>query len=77
MTERQNNRQVSEYGRLMGIKELMAYTSLGRNSALELGKNACAIVRISFDFYLKNFMNYWIAANGRWQRRLLGNWKKK
>lgn len=46
MTERQNNRQVSEYGRLMGIKELMAYTSLGRNSALELGKNACAIVRI-------------------------------
>lgn len=38
MTERQNNRQVSEYGRLMGIKELMAYTSLGRNSALELGK---------------------------------------
>lgn len=46
MTERQNNRQVSEYGRLMGIKELMDYTSLGRNSALELGKNACAIVRI-------------------------------
>ena len=46
MTERQNNRQVSEYGRLMGIKELMAYTSLVRNSALELGKNACAIVRI-------------------------------
>lgn len=46
MTERQNNRQVSEYGRLMGIKELMAYTSLGRNGALELGKNACAIVRI-------------------------------
>lgn len=46
MTERQNNRQVSEYGRLMGIKGLMAYTSLGRNSALELGKNACAIVRI-------------------------------
>ena len=46
MTERQNNRQVSDYGRLMGIKELMAYTSLGRNSALELGKNACAIVRI-------------------------------
>lgn len=46
MTERQTPRQVSEYGRLMGIKELMSYTSLGRNSALELGKNACAIVRI-------------------------------
>ena len=32
------------------------------------------IIRFLFE---KNFMNYWIAANGRWQRRLLGNWKKK
>lgn len=46
MTERQNITQVMEYGRLMGIEELMRYTSLGRNSALELGKSACAIVRM-------------------------------
>ena len=35
-----------EYGRLMGISELMRYTSLGRNTAMELGKNANAIVRM-------------------------------
>lgn len=46
MTERTNVTQVMEYGRLMGISELMRYTSLGRNSAMELGKNASAIVRI-------------------------------
>ncbi len=46
MTERQHITQVMEYGRLMGIEELMRYTSLGRNSAIELGKNACAIVRM-------------------------------
>lgn len=46
MTERTNVTQVMEYGRLMGISELKLYTSLGRNSAMELGKNANAIVRI-------------------------------
>ncbi|RKI36269.1 polyprenyl synthetase solanesyl diphosphate synthase [bacterium D16-51] len=35
-----------EYGRLMGISELMCYTSLGRNTAMELGKNANSIVRM-------------------------------
>ena len=46
MTERTNVTQVMEYGRLMGIAELMRYTSLGRNTAMDLGKNASAIVRI-------------------------------
>ena len=46
MTERTNVTQVMEYGRLMGISELMRYTSLGRNTAMELGKNANAIVRM-------------------------------
>ena len=46
MTERMNVTQVMEYGRLMGISELMRYTSLGRNTAIDLGKNANAIVRI-------------------------------
>lgn len=46
MTERTNVTQVMEYGRLMGISELMRYTSLGRNTAMELGKNSNAIVRI-------------------------------
>ena len=46
MTERTNVTQVMEYGRLMGIAELMRYTSLGRNTAMELGKNANAIVRM-------------------------------
>ncbi len=46
MTKRQNATQVMDYGRLMGIQELMCYTSLGRNTAMELGKNANAIVRM-------------------------------
>lgn len=46
MTKRQNATQVMDYGRLMGIQELMLYTSLGRNTAMELGKNANAIVRM-------------------------------
>lgn len=46
MTERTNVTQVLEYGRLMGISELMRYTSLGRNMAMELGKNANALVRM-------------------------------
>ena len=46
MTERTNVTQVMEYGRLMGISELMRYTSLGRNTGMDLGKNASAIVRI-------------------------------
>lgn len=46
MVERQNITQVMEYGRLMGIGELMRYTSLGRNSAMDFGKSANAIVRI-------------------------------
>lgn len=46
MTERTNITQVIEYGRLMGISELMRYTSLGRNTAMELGKSSNAIVRM-------------------------------
>lgn len=46
MTERTNVTQIMDYGRLMGIHELQLYTSLGRNSAMELGKNANAIVRM-------------------------------
>lgn len=46
MTERTNITQVMDFGRLMGLPELMRYTSLGRNSAMDLGKSANAIVRI-------------------------------
>ena len=46
MTERMNVTQVMEYWRLRGISELMRYTALGRNTAMDLGKNANAIVRI-------------------------------
>lgn len=46
MIERQQIIQVLDYGRLMGIDELMRYTSLGRNSASEMGKLASAIVHI-------------------------------
>lgn len=46
MTERTNITQVMDFGRLMGISELMLYTSLGRNSAMDLGKSANAIVRV-------------------------------
>lgn len=46
MMERTAITQVVEYGRLMGISELMRYTSLGKNSALAFGKEACAVVRI-------------------------------
>jgi len=46
MTERTNVSQVMDYGRLLGLPELMLYTSLGRNSAMELGKSANAIVRM-------------------------------
>ncbi len=46
MTQRTNVTQVMEYGRLMGVSELMRYTSLGRNSAMDLGKDANAIVRM-------------------------------
>lgn len=46
MELRENTATVMEYGRLLGLRELMSYTSLGRNSATELGKNANAIVRI-------------------------------
>ena len=46
MTERTSVTQVMEYGRLLGITELMRYTSLGRNSAIDLGKTSCAVVRV-------------------------------
>ena len=46
MTQRTNVTQVMGYGRLMGVSELMRYTSLGRNSAMDLGKDANAIVRM-------------------------------
>lgn len=46
MTENKNVTQIMEYGRLLDIGGLMNYTSLGRNSALKLGHNASAIVRV-------------------------------
>ena len=46
MTERMNETQEQGYGRLMNINDLMRYTALGRNSAMNLGKTANAIVRI-------------------------------
>ena len=45
MTENRNATQIMEYGRLLGINELMSYTSLGRNNAHILGQRANAIVR--------------------------------
>lgn len=46
MTENSNTTQIMEYGRLLGINELMSYTSLGKNNAQRLGNNANAIVRV-------------------------------
>lgn len=46
MTDRMNDTQGLSYGRLMKIDDLMRYTSLGRNTAMNLGKSANAIVRI-------------------------------
>lgn len=45
MTENRNVTQIMEYGRLLGINELMSYTSLGKNNAQKLGQNANAMVR--------------------------------
>lgn len=46
MTKNGNVTQIMEYGRLLGINELMSYTSLGRNNALRLGKEAKAMIRM-------------------------------
>ena len=53
------------------VKELDSSNGIGLIEKKRLGLGKPNVI------YLKNFMNYWIAANGRWQRRLLGNWKKK
>lgn len=64
MTERMHTTQVLDYGRLMGIEELMRYTSLGRNPARNLAKSANAIVRVGtrvlydrkkIDSYIDNY----------------------
>lgn len=64
MTERMHITQVLDYGRLMGIEELMRYTSLGRNTATDLAKSANAIVRVGkrvlydrkkIDSYIDNY----------------------
>lgn len=34
------------FGRLLGMPELMQYTSLGRNRAADLGRDAGAVVRV-------------------------------
>ncbi len=66
MTERTNVTQVMEYGRLMGISELMRYTSLGRNKAMDLGKNASAIVRIGRRvLYDRQKIDTWIDQQGQ------------
>ena len=45
MEKREHGQRV-EYGRLLGMPELMRYTSLGRNRAADLGKSAGAVVRV-------------------------------
>ena len=44
-TKNGNVTQIMDYGRLLGINELMSYTSLGKNNAQKLGQNANAMVR--------------------------------
>lgn len=39
MEQRENQKIFLEFGRLLGINEIMKYTSLGRNTAMELGKS--------------------------------------
>lgn len=46
MRQRNDNLTVSTKARLMDTEELRAYTSLGRNSAMKLGEEIGAKVRI-------------------------------
>jgi predicted DNA-binding transcriptional regulator AlpA len=66
MEQRENQKLFLEFGRLLGINELMEYTSLGRNTAMELGKNASAIVRIGKRvLYDRHKIDKWIDSQAQ------------
>lgn len=53
-------------GRLLGLEELMKYTSLGKNRAADLGKSAGAVVRFGKRvLYDRRKIDFWIDEQGQ------------